>query len=221
MKPFHRLSPLGISVWACGMSMLTLVCFPGLAAATVTTPDDVLTSVNELRDAHLLPALNPDPVLTEIATERLDSILNTGTLSHQQPDGLMAWDLAESRGYSYIVIGENLAEGYASPSEITAAWLKSANHRANMLNPAYTQSGIAVGTGNNGYIVVQMYAHISTDINFQKSIGSSEPDGVSSISKYPLIEHDSVIRINENHKPVDILKLIQYYLIYPAISQNS
>ncbi len=38
-------------------------------------------------------------------------------------------------------VAENIAAGYASPSEAVSAWMNSEGHRANILNPSYTQVG--------------------------------------------------------------------------------
>lgn len=38
-------------------------------------------------------------------------------------------------------VGENIAAGYATPGDVVAAWMNSEGHRANILNPSYTQLG--------------------------------------------------------------------------------
>lgn len=38
-------------------------------------------------------------------------------------------------------VGENIAAGYATPGDVVAAWMSSEGHRANILNPSYTQVG--------------------------------------------------------------------------------
>jgi hypothetical protein len=45
--------------------------------------------------------------------------------------------------------GENIAEGYPTPSSVVAAWLASPGHKANIENPSYvvTGSGAAVAAG--------------------------------------------------------------------------
>lgn len=52
-------------------------------------------------------------------------------------------------GY-YGAWGENIAAGYGSADAVVSAWMNSAGHRANILNPAYTIIGVGVGTAADG-----------------------------------------------------------------------
>ncbi|MCS7023011.1 MAG: CAP domain-containing protein [Gemmataceae bacterium] len=45
-----------------------------------------------------------------------------------------------SRSFSY---GENIAFGYTSPAAVMAAWMSSPGHRANILNPNFTEIGVS------------------------------------------------------------------------------
>jgi uncharacterized protein YkwD len=45
--------------------------------------------------------------------------------------------------------GENIAHGYGSGVSVFNAWMGSAGHRANILNPAFTNMGLGyVASGN-------------------------------------------------------------------------
>ncbi|MGV8849919.1 MAG: CAP domain-containing protein [Propionibacteriaceae bacterium] len=46
--------------------------------------------------------------------------------------------------------GENIARGYSSVSGVTAGWMGSAGHRANILNPSYTSIFVGVAQASNG-----------------------------------------------------------------------
>lgn len=46
--------------------------------------------------------------------------------------------------------GENIARGYSSVSGVTAGWMASAGHRANILNPNYRSIFIGVAQASNG-----------------------------------------------------------------------
>jgi uncharacterized protein YkwD len=39
--------------------------------------------------------------------------------------------------------GENIAAGLMKPEEAMAAWVKSPDHCANLMNPAFTEMGVA------------------------------------------------------------------------------
>ena len=46
--------------------------------------------------------------------------------------------------------GENIARGYSSASGVTAGWMASAGHRANILNPSYKSIFVGVAQASNG-----------------------------------------------------------------------
>jgi hypothetical protein len=76
--------------------------------------------------------------------------------AHTSPDGVSPWHWFKSAGYNYKYAGENLAIGFYESEEVYNAWLNSPSHRANIVNPNYTQVGTAVLSGydQNGTIVV-------------------------------------------------------------------
>jgi uncharacterized protein YkwD len=47
-------------------------------------------------------------------------------------------------------MGENVAYGQKGPTEVMHAWMHSAGHRANILNPKYTEIGVGVVIASNG-----------------------------------------------------------------------
>ncbi|MCE9623055.1 MAG: CAP domain-containing protein [Actinomycetia bacterium] len=73
------------------------------------------------------------------------------TMTHDGPYGNSPGTRMSNAGYSWRTWGENVAYGYIDCSAVITAWMNSPGHRANMLNPAYTNIGIAVAVGSNGY----------------------------------------------------------------------
>jgi uncharacterized protein YkwD len=47
-------------------------------------------------------------------------------------------------------VGENIAMGQRSSSEVMNSWMNSSGHRANILNPGYTRIGVAAYTTPGG-----------------------------------------------------------------------
>ena len=45
---------------------------------------------------------------------------------------------------TYSAWGENVAMGYPSPRSVVRAWMRSAGHRANILNPAFRHVGVGL-----------------------------------------------------------------------------
>jgi uncharacterized protein YkwD len=65
-----------------------------------------------------------------------------GRISHVGPDGSSIGDRINRVGYRWSACAENLAAGYAGPDEVFAAWMQSAGHRANILNPKMREMGV-------------------------------------------------------------------------------
>jgi uncharacterized protein YkwD len=112
----------------------------------VTARQDLATAVaaatNAQRTAAGLPALAirtcrvPASFAVKLATE--------GALYHNN----LYTVLGGCGGGS--TAGENIARGYSSVSGVTAGWMGSAGHRANILNPSYKSIFVGVAQASNG-----------------------------------------------------------------------
>ncbi len=63
--------------------------------------------------------------------------------AHISPLGKTPWYFLRRAGYDFKSAGENLAKNYYGPADLEAAWMKSPEHRANILNPEFTEIGVA------------------------------------------------------------------------------
>ncbi len=61
--------------------------------------------------------------------------------AHQGSDGSEVATRATRAGYSWKLIGENIAAGQTSAKEAVAGWIESPGHCANLMNPAFTEMG--------------------------------------------------------------------------------
>jgi uncharacterized protein YkwD len=84
-------------------------------------------------------------------------MVTAGLFSHDSPDGRDFEDRILAAGYRSLgagwTVGENIAWGtgsLATPRAITAAWMNSPGHRANVLEPDYREIGIGVALGTPG-----------------------------------------------------------------------
>ena len=77
--------------------------------------------------------------------------------SHERPDGSNVTAIAAQYGYSYRVLGENLAKGQPTETEAIAAWMASEGHRANILGN-YTKMGVGIFSANGRMYWVQIFA---------------------------------------------------------------
>jgi uncharacterized protein YkwD len=63
--------------------------------------------------------------------------------SHRGRDGSDPAQRVERAGYNYRATGENIAAGQPKPEDAVAGWIKSPPHCTNLMNPAFTEMGIA------------------------------------------------------------------------------
>jgi uncharacterized protein YkwD len=61
--------------------------------------------------------------------------------AHQGSDGSEVATRATRAGYSWKLIGENIAAGQPTAQEAVDGWIESPGHCANLMNPAFTGMG--------------------------------------------------------------------------------
>lgn len=74
----------------------------------------------------------------------------TQTMSHTGYAGSNTGDRLTAAGYTWSTWGENVAAGQANCDTVISAWLASAPHRANILNPAFRHIGIGMVLSSTG-----------------------------------------------------------------------
>jgi uncharacterized protein YkwD len=121
---------------------------PTVAAAT-------LCLLNGERADRGLATLRPNERLRRAALGHGGDMVAHGYFSHSGRDGSQPAQRIRAAGYlssgGSWRIGENLAWGtgaLATPKAIMVAWMSSAGHRANILQPAYREIGFGLIAGN-------------------------------------------------------------------------
>ena len=66
-----------------------------------------------------------------------------GYFSHTDRAGGSVAERARRQGYAWRVVGENIAAGLGSPSQVVAGWLASPGHCANIMSPDFAEMGAA------------------------------------------------------------------------------
>ncbi len=95
-----------------------------------------------------LPALVENETLDRDAGLKLADMFAKQYFEHVSPTGVGPAELAQTVGYAYVVVGENLALGdFEGDQGVVTAWMNSPGHRANILNAHYQEIGVAVGKG--------------------------------------------------------------------------
>lgn len=124
---------------------------------------DIIASVNAERTARGLPAYKENNVLSRAAELKVKSLVQLKALQHTQSQaGALWWPLVNA-GYEYVAVGENLAQGIEDTNELVVDWMNSPTHRANIVNPIYTEIGVSVMTGTyDGYSVSYVVLYAAT-----------------------------------------------------------
>src|SRR5579862_124395 len=110
----------------------------------VPTAHDVLVAINGSRTGKGLTQLVVDSRLDAAAHDRLTDMVRRHYFSHATPEGTYVWETLVRGKCAYRMAAENLASGFSDESAMEESWMRSASHRANILNPGYKLIGIAV-----------------------------------------------------------------------------
>ncbi|MDR3581680.1 MAG: CAP domain-containing protein, partial [Candidatus Pacebacteria bacterium] len=107
----------------------------------------LVDETNQARTADNLGELTISPLLTAAAQQKANDMVANDYFAHTSPQGLTPWDWFAKVGYQFSFAGENLAVNFSDSQDVTNAWMNSPEHRANILNGAYTEIGIATAQG--------------------------------------------------------------------------
>ena len=123
-------------------------------APTEALEGATLCLVNEQRIAAGMNPVVRQPDLAVAALRHSWDMQGRGYFAHHAPDGAELADRIERRGYlrgfEEWYLGENLGWGQRSestPAATVVRWMLSPGHRANMLDPAFTEAGVGVTPG--------------------------------------------------------------------------
>ena len=93
--------------------------------------------------------------LSRVARYKSQDMVDNRYFSHTSPTYGTPFQMIKAFGLTYRTAGENIAYGQRTPQAVVNAWMNSSGHRANILNPSYTQIG--VGYASNGHYWTQMF----------------------------------------------------------------
>lgn len=117
------------------------------AATATTARAATLCLINAERTRRGLSALVTDPGLQGAAEGHSLDMARRDYFEHDTPEGVKPWMRITRQGYQAQLVGENLAWGEAdkgTPVEAMRLWMESDGHRANLLEPRYTQIGVGL-----------------------------------------------------------------------------
>jgi uncharacterized protein YkwD len=118
----------------------------------------LLQLTNEARKKDGLPELNVNAKLMKAARGHSANMAKHEKADHEL-DNKKPADRVKEAGYSFGLLGENVAFGLLKPAEVMETWLKSDEHRAVILDKDYVDVGMAVAKGANGTLYwTQLFA---------------------------------------------------------------
>jgi uncharacterized protein YkwD len=172
--PRNEARPVRLSLGAIAAGLLLAGAMAAPASASTETPPDTwpetqpetpadarvssmeqraLDKVNAQRAAKGCAPLVVDSHLQKAAHAYASEMVRTHSFSHTSATGKSPGDRAEAAGYTRGGVGENIAMGFrGDPNGVVNdpeyGWMHSAAHRANILDCAYTRTGIGYDPGN-------------------------------------------------------------------------
>lgn len=116
--------------------------------------------IDEIRQQQGLKSLEHHERLAQVARNYSQKMARQNFFSHVSPDGDTPGQRVRDAGIFYWMVGENLFMSQNIRQPVPAAvkgWMESPGHRANILTPEYTQTGIGIWREGNKYYITQLF----------------------------------------------------------------
>lgn len=187
-----------------------------VVGASLGITGDLVAEVNSLRSAKRVANLTWNKQLALSAQAKANDMAKNGYFSHVNLQGVGLTNLLARYGYSYSQAGENLAYGYGNADEIVAEWSKNPEHRSNMLNFSYVDTGVGLARGQyegrEVVFVVQHFgkpAQVNISNNTEEDKVQSRSDGSSKIQEQSVsVANDVAVtppeEMTTDNKPVEL-----------------
>jgi uncharacterized protein YkwD len=137
-------------------------------AAITQDQQEMLDQVNLARSSNracgddnmpAVAALSWNCLLQNAAQRHSEDMEKNNFFSHSGSDGLSVGDRATASGYAWRSVGENIAAGQASITQVMTGWLNSPGHCRNIMAASFTEFGSAVVTSSSAD-----YSHYWTQV---------------------------------------------------------
>lgn len=124
-------------------------------AQSVAFEDEVLSLTNARRaqgascgGQQFPPAgpLAPNALLRRAARGHALDMATRDYFDHMSPEGRGPAERAKAAGYASPFVGENIAAGQRTPSEVVDDWMKSTGHCSNIMDARYRVLGVGSAT---------------------------------------------------------------------------
>lgn len=138
------------------------IVLPSLGVfSSALTLQNIVDLTNRTRRDLGVAELRINARLVQAAQAKGEDMLAGQYFAHTSPSGTTPWTWLRRSGYQYRTAGENLAVHFTTAEDVQQSWLLSAAHRANIVDPRFSEIGVAVvpGTfeGFSSMMVVQLF----------------------------------------------------------------
>jgi len=166
MVKFKEIMKLKIAIACLAVLIVLISVIPSFRTSVLNSLSAIYASVlvsltNQNRAAANIAELKINPLLEKAAQMKADDMASKSYFAHNTPEGKTPWYFVEQAGYKYIYAGENLAVNFENSEDVETAWMNSRGHFLNIMNPKFTEIGIATSTGiykgRTAVFVVQMF----------------------------------------------------------------
>jgi uncharacterized protein YkwD len=150
------------------LGILSFLINTGIAQIENINVKDLLTLTNQERSktckcgGKKQKAVAPliwNDVLAKAAKTQAMFLAKKNGISHTGANGSTVASRVKKLGYQWTWVGENIAKGQESLTEVMADWMKSPGHCRNIMNGGFAEFGAAVAIATNGQLVwVQVFA---------------------------------------------------------------
>ncbi|MBZ0292825.1 MAG: LysM peptidoglycan-binding domain-containing protein, partial [Anaerolineae bacterium] len=165
---------------------------------------DLLTRINSLRASLGLPGYTLNGVLSAAAQSQAQWMADTGTISHNRPDGSSPRARALAAGYGTADVSENIYGGtLASIDTAWTFWINSDIHYRGLTNSRYADVGIGIAGGSiNTFVLV--FGNPGGPAPGAPQIASSSGSGPAAPPSY-IVGQDNFGNIMHEVQPGDTL----------------
>ena len=88
--------------------------------------------------------------LTQASSAHSADMATLNYFSHTSADGRTLGTRVTAAGYTWSRLGENIAAGYVGIDSVMSGWVASDGHCANLMNPNFSEVGLACVPGASG-----------------------------------------------------------------------
>ncbi|MBI3255788.1 MAG: hypothetical protein HYZ63_02355 [Candidatus Andersenbacteria bacterium] len=176
-KPLALVSAFLIAIKVATIGAIALT--PSTADLSTITVNRIIQLTNAERKKAGVGELKTNGKLMSAAQMKGEDMLAHDYFAHISPSGVTPWFWMAKTGYTYQVAGENLAIDFTEAEDVVTAWLASPSHHDNMLRSDYTETGVAVVSGEfeggTSIVVVHMFGKPSVVAQVAASAATPTP----------------------------------------------